>query len=43
MDVTAAYYPKGIGKHIVCIYVDLTVAALQTACRGEPPNPKGNA
>ena len=27
-------YPEGIGKHIVCIYSDLTAAALQTACRG---------
>ncbi len=32
-------YPEGIGKHIVCIYGNLTAAALQTACRGEPRTP----
>lgn len=32
-------YPKGIGKHIVCIYSSLEAAVLQTARRGEPRTP----
>lgn len=36
----AIFYPVGIGKHIVCIDADLSVAAIQTACRGEPRTPK---
>ncbi len=39
MDATTKGYPEGIGKHIVCIYVGRTAAALQTACRGEPRTP----
>lgn len=34
------FYPVGIGKHIVCIDADPSVAVIQTACRGEPRTPK---
>ena len=37
--IASIFYPVGIGKHIVCIYADL-MAAVQTACRGEPRTPK---
>ena len=36
----AIFYPVGIGKHIVCIDADLSAAAIQTVCRGEPRTPK---
>lgn len=37
--IESIFYPAGIGKHIVCIYANLTAAAIQKACRGEPRTP----
>lgn len=40
--IESIFYPIGIGKHIVCIYVDLTAGAQQTAC-GANPEPQYTA